>query len=431
MRILFGAPDDPTGRRRRRRALVAHLRAHGYEPVPATMAPPYRGLAVDTAQPPRTDEDGLSWRDYVITEPQPMSRVFGPLGRYKLYERLDDNADWAIDFSRPRHRVWDYVCRRYAEMQQRYGFDFMRGDMSHVQMRPHGPPSDIDPHYDILRAVKRRIADDGAPHFAYLAESFLAAKNVMGYGDEIDHLEASDADLALGNLQAMPVGSSELVQTFRRYLDLAQTRRVTPCFTVMTADKDDPRFDDLYLTGSAVRLFVALFQTDLPSYMALGFECRDLHHEPAPNEAYTKLFVFHETDGPKARGERYRWGRNGALFETVTELRRYRDRVADVIEGRATRWLIHPDATAESGTIAWTQDPDPGLVCLANAQTDAPDRGLSLPLIGSAPSLTLELSTTRRVPLADRTLISNGRHYPVAALGPGECRIYRVSSETG
>ena len=37
---------------------------------------------------------------YRITEPEEMSRVFGPLTRYKLYGRKEDNANWEIDLSK-------------------------------------------------------------------------------------------------------------------------------------------------------------------------------------------------------------------------------------------------------------------------------------------------------------------------------------------
>ncbi|MFW5786622.1 MAG: hypothetical protein ACOCYC_05210, partial [bacterium] len=165
-RILFGEPADPEGRATRRGELVHFVHAYGYEPAPATMAPPYRGLEVDLDNR-SVDAAGDVWRDYRISRPQSMSRVFGPLARYKFYERLDDNRDWGVDFSRPRTAVWDYVCDHYAEVQERFGFDFMRGDMSHVQMRPEGVPVDTGPHYDIHAAVKRRIREgrrgDGPP----------------------------------------------------------------------------------------------------------------------------------------------------------------------------------------------------------------------------------------------------------------------------
>ena len=266
MRVLFGLPQDQAGRVARRTRLIQHLYRYGYEPVPATMAPPFRGLAVNTRPEAVTvDEQGQAWRDYVITRPEPMSRVFGPLTRFKLYERLDDNAHWEIDFSRPRREVWDYVCRAYGRVQRRYGFDFMRGDMSHVQMRPQGVPVELDQYYDLLGAVKQYVRAQGVPFFGYFAESFLPPRDVMGYGEEMDHLEASEADTVLGDLQSTVVGSPEFLQRFRSYYDLLESRRCTPNFCVLTADKDDPRFDEFYLGGSEVRLCLALFVTTMPS----------------------------------------------------------------------------------------------------------------------------------------------------------------------
>ena len=66
------------------------------------------------------------------------------------------------------------------------------------------------------------------------------------------------------------VAKNKAPDTYRWYRDLLETRRVAPSFTVITGDKDDPRFDAFYREGSVLRLFMALFLTDMPSYMALG-----------------------------------------------------------------------------------------------------------------------------------------------------------------
>ena len=409
LRLLFGRPGDREGREARRIALVKHLHALGYEPVPATMAPPYRGLEVDPRpEAAVTDVHGMVWRDYRITAPTAFSRVFGPLARYKLYERLDDNAGWAIDFDRPRRAVWDHVCERYAGVQRRFGFDFMRGDMSHVQMRSGGVPKVIDDHYDLLRAVKRRI-QRSAPHFGYFAESFLAPPDVMGYGDEVEHLEASEAEVTLGNLQSMAVGTEEFTGELSRYLELCATRRVAPCFTVMTADKDDPRFDSFYVAGGPLRLFVALFLPEMPSYMGLGFETRDAHLAPAPNEHYTKLFVFQEREGPKATHGPYRWGRNGELYHLVSRLRLVAEQIGPGLREGQTRWLRPPDPTLVSRVLAWRVD---RLLFLANLDLERPSS--DLPLSGG----TLEL------------VLSTGPGALERVLAPGECRIYRLEGQT-
>lgn len=433
LRLLFGLPEDLAGRDARRGELVQYLHRYGFEPVPGTMAPPYRGLTVNTSDQAKiVDVHGQVWRDYLITKPEPMSRVFGPLGRYKLYERLNDNHNWEIDFNRPRKQVWQYVCDKYFQVQHRYGFDFMRGDMAHVQMRPSGVPDVIDRYYDILGAVKDYIRQDqGVAHFGYFAETFLAPRDVMTYGEEIDHLEASDADTTLGDLQSTVLGSKDFLQRFNFYLDLLETRSCAPCFTLMTADKDDPRFDEFYHTGNALRFFIGLFLTNMSSYMGLGFETRNVHYQPAPNEHYTKLYVFQESDGPKATHGPYVWGKNGYLYQAITRLRLYADQIWSKISGRPVRWLIRPDALGESKLLAWTQaDEQPSHIFVANCHPDHTISNFGLPTVPHVDPIKIwscEFSTADHVSEADKTLVYNGKHYKVASLAPSEGRVYTLA----
>ncbi len=434
LRVLFGEPGDLAGRTARRVDLVVHLKRSGLEPVPATMGVPFRGIEVDP-DPAHTvvDRYGLHWPDFVMTRPAFMSRVFSPLARYKLYGRVDDNANWEIDFSAPRRHVWEYVCRHYAAARRVGNFDFMRGDMSHVQMRPDGVPDVLDDHYDILRAVKTHIQHtDGAPWFGYFAESFLPARDVFQFGEELDHLDASRADATLGDLQATVAGGHEFLRRFRRYLDDLQTRACAPSFTIGTADKDDPRFDEFYAAGNEVRLFTALLLPDMPSYTALGFEIRDVHDEPAENERYTKLFVFKEVGESnvhpsKARfGNDYLWGENEELFADVTAIRLYAERVLPVIAGTTTRWLVPPDATTLRGTAVWTQAGEPRHVFLANYDLESGSGYFGIPGLPVGLALELDFSTGGRVDERDRVLTSNGFFHRVEGLLPGEGRAYRV-----
>ena len=103
---LFGNAADPLGRRARRTALVRELHAGGLETLPATMGPPYRGLELDPSESAAAvDAMGLEWREFRFIRPEPMSRVFGPLTRYALYEPAADGS-WELDFDRPREQVW-------------------------------------------------------------------------------------------------------------------------------------------------------------------------------------------------------------------------------------------------------------------------------------------------------------------------------------
>ncbi len=344
-------------RNQRRDQLISYLYSRGYETLPATMAPPYRGLELDPREEAvTTDEQGRRWREFRFVAPQAMSRVFGPLTRYKLWDRLDDNKDWQIDSNKPRPQVWEYVANHYQEVVTQFGFDFMRGDMSHVQMRADGVPAHADKHYDLLQYVKHACAKP-YPHFAYFAESFLTADNYMTYGSEADHLDLSEADVALGNLQNYCPNTSEFMSLLAEYVELAENHQFAPSFTLFSADKDDPRFDANYNFGSIARYFFASFYPGLPSYSSLGFRQRDLHRAPFANEYYSKLFVFQYREGPKATHGRYRWGSNRELWQQIADLDRQREALNE-LDWQDHEWLISPaDAVAKaSSQLSWRVD---------------------------------------------------------------------------
>ncbi|MFN4146329.1 MAG: hypothetical protein ACK4GN_10940 [Runella sp.] len=363
---LFGI--EARQRLERRIALIQWLIERGYETLPMTMAPPYRGLHIN----PDVfvlDERGTRWYQYEFDKPQAMSRVFGPLTRYRFYHSKNDNQDWELNFDRPQEAAWRYFCRKYYECQQQYNFDFMRGDMAHVQMRPEGVPTQVNQYYDPLLAVKKYIQKQGVKHFAFYAETFLAPPDTMGYGDELAHLEAIEADATLGDLQSAVVGSEVFMQRFADYDHWLRSRRFAPSFTIITADKDDPRFDEFYRTGNLVRYFIGLFLTDMPSYYSLGFEVRNLHVERAPNEEYSKLYVFQihddaETD--KVTHGPFVWGKNKEQFAQLGRLRAVAEEIWPQIEGKDTHWLLAPDATAKRKLIAWTQVDQPLYVFVVN-----------------------------------------------------------------
>ncbi|MFP4363344.1 MAG: hypothetical protein ACLFR1_05695 [Spirochaetia bacterium] len=431
-RVLFGLPEDQEARDGRRNQLVQHLYTYGLEPIAATMGPPYRGMEVDPdPEHEVTDEYGMTWRDYKITQPEAFSRVFNPLARYKLYENKDNNANWEIDFTKPRKEVWDYVCGKYYHMQKTFGFDFMRGDMAHVQMRSGGVPyKKIDRYYDILKAVKQYIREEmGVQYFAYYAETFLAPKNVMGYGEEIAHLEASDADATLGDLQSLVVGHNEFIQKFRQYYDILKTRMCAPNFTIITGDKDDPRFDSFYVKGNITRMFIAFFLTDMPSYMGLGFLQRNIKTSPAPSEEYTKLYVFQQKTGPKVTKGPYRWGKNMAQFNQITRLKLYGDAIFPEIQHKPTKFIIPPDALAFRRYVVWTMDEEePEYLFIACIDMEHPIDNISIPATGVLKDVKLELdfSVFEEVDDDDHVLQCNGYHHKVHLLLPEECRVYRI-----
>lgn len=421
LRILFGEKYDYWGRLFKRKAIVRLLYEHGYETVPATMGPPYRGIEVDTDPEAKVvDEEGLVWRDYRIVKPEKFSRVFGPLARYKLYESKGDNRQWELDFERPNRAAWAYVCEKYRQIQAEFGFDFMRGDMSHVQMRPGGVPAGRDDFYDLLGAVKQTVLRE-KPYFGYFAESFLAPPGEMAYGDECDHLEASFADSTLGDLQSEPVGTEDFVRQFRQYRDWLETRQFAPNFTIMTADKDDPRFDSFYLQGNEIRYFIALFLTDMPSYMGLGFECRDAHPTPAPNEHYTKLYVFQTQGGSKHTSGPYQWGQNRQLYAKLVRQKMLAESIFSDIQGAKTAWLLPPDLSGLEKVIVWAQQENPRYLFIANLNTVSARYHLTLSLPDAASWQTC--FSTEREDLAGWPIVSGT--IVLEELLPGEGLVLR------
>jgi len=189
-------------------------------------------------------------------------------------------------------------------------------------MRPEGVPAVAGAYYDPLRAVKQKIQET-TPHFAYFAESFLERPGFMAYGDEVEHLERSEADVTLGNLQSLVPGSPEFWATVDHYLTIEAKSSVTPAWTVITGDKDDPRFDHFHHWGELARAFTGLFLGKLPLYFSLGFEQRDRHFQRAANEVYSKLYVFQETRGDKAVSGPFVWGDNLGLFADWTRLQNF------------------------------------------------------------------------------------------------------------
>jgi hypothetical protein len=194
----------------------------------------------------------------------------------------------------------------------------------------------------------------------------------------------------------------------------------------MTADKDDPRFDDLYLDGNEVRLFIALFMAGMPSYMSLGFEVRDAHSAPAANEHYTKLFVFRESEGPHAVRGPYVWGLNMDLFRAVTAMRTFLHEIHPAIVGSPGEWLIPPDATGDRRVIAWTHGSGmSSYLFLANLDTDIAAKAFGVPSNDSDQTWVPAFSTAPDGLASLGQLVHNGAYLIVPGLAPGEGRVYR------
>ena len=196
----------------------------------------------------------------------------------------------------------------------------------------------------------------------------------------------------------------------------------------MTGDKDDPRFDKFYVKGNEIRLFIGLFLTDVPSYMALGFECRDTHLKPAPNEHYTKLYVFKIDQGPKATHGPYTWGENTALFKRLNLIRFFAEQNLDKIRTSNTQWLLFPDKTAQQKVIAWTQERSK-FIFIANLDVNASITDVKIPISANA-NKQLKWVFTTRIAISSSNqgnqITVKEDHFTIPNLEAGEGHIYEI-----
>ncbi|MBK7938522.1 MAG: hypothetical protein IPJ82_16195 [Lewinellaceae bacterium] len=191
----------------------------------------------------------------------------------------------------------------------------------------------------------------------------------------------------------------------------------------MTADKDDPRFDRFYLAGNEIRYFIALFLTDMPSYMGLGFECRDPHPQPAPNEFYTKLYVFQMPDGEKGTRGVYQWGKNEQLYGKLVRQKILAQEIFPAICEAGIDWVLAPDPEGVKKLIAWTQSDRPQYLFVANLDTSHSHQ-TSLVLPGQ--NINWEICFSTETEQTDPVSLSAGATLRQKLL-PGEGLVYRAS----
>jgi hypothetical protein len=240
-----------------------------------------------------------------------------------------------LEFDKPLKDVWTYIASKYAACQAQYGFDFMRGDMAHVQARPEGVPQKLPEYYDPLRYIKNYISVNQAPFFAFYAETFLAPDGVMSYGNEAAHLNAIEAEATLGDLQSTVFGSKDFREKLNNYIVLGRENKFKPSFTILTSDKDDPRFDIFFHHGNIARYFMGQFLQSFPSYFSLGFETRGRNLERAKNETYSKLFVFsiHDTkEVDKFTNGPFKWTYNFEQFQNLQNIKSIQDEIIKTLE---------------------------------------------------------------------------------------------------
>ena len=168
--------------------------------------------------------------------------------------------------------------------------------------------------------------------------------------------------------------------------------------------------------------------------MGLGFELRDPHPAPAPNEHYTKLYVFRIDEGEKATHGAYQWGKNRPLFLTINKMKKYAESILKEVQFAESQWIILPDA--DNKIIVWTQkvaeNQSPQYLFMVNLDTGKDVFDVQLTPSQSKEFFTKEIAhktlgidfTT--VSSGDKSLTVNDLSIHIKELKAGESRAYRI-----
>ena len=156
----------------------------------------------------------------------------------------------------------------------------------------------------------------------------------------------------------------------------------------------------------------------MPAYMGMGFECRDSHPAPAPNEHYSKLYVFQMPDGPKGTRGPFVWGKNRALNYKLNRQKILAEEIYESIVDQDITWLLAPDATGKRKVIVWTQANSPQFVFAANLDTR--NAGSDIPVVFPEGNWTPFFST-------ETESVENDRYYEenLLKIGAGEGLVWR------
>ena len=167
---------------------------------------------------------------------------------------------------------------------------------------------------------------------------------------------------------------------------------------------------------------------DMPSYVGLGFECRDPHPEAAPNEHYTKLYVFQIESGAKATFGPYQFGQNTALFHRLNAIKNQADELLPNIKNKSLQWILTPDATANQKLIAWTHDENPEYIFVVNLDVENAYTNAKIPSkFITANALTICFSTHNGVIANANAVTVNAPFIQLPTINAAEGIILKMS----
>jgi len=297
---------------KRRMELRKAIRNNGIEPIPVVEHAPCRPVVFDKI----TKENNESWATFKVENKSNSARIFGAITPYKLY--------YIDNFGYPRKNdfyaeSWDYFSSKINDFQRKFNFDFLRADMAHNQCsHSHREEKDINCP-ELWTYVKNNIQEN-KPYFATVAEAFYSKYYIDGISDMIN----KDFDIVIGEMNFKNL-DKEYLNLIDDYIKpFRENFFFYPSVTIFTNDGDLECHNHLFESNNKnlARYFISLF-LNLPSYMGMGFELRDINPKNSYN--YSNQYV-------KKQNEDYRFGNNIEFLNKLNEIRKQYLKMKNVIE---------------------------------------------------------------------------------------------------
>ena len=288
------------------------IRDKGLEPLPVVEHIPMRPIVFE-----KFEENGKeNWATFTVDAKDKYSKVFGGITPYKLYRT--DEEGYPIK-NGELFEVWNYFADKTDEFQRKYNFDFLRADMAHNQISHSHKYEEKDINCNELWSFVRDKIRKNKPYFATMAESFYSTYYVDGISDMIN----KKFDIVLGNMNFKKLNKNYLDFVDDFLNPFRENFRFFPCIAIYTNDGDLPEHNDLYSSNkeNIARCFISLF-LNLPSYMGIGFEQRDIN--PVLTRNYSHQYV-------KKQNEEYLFGRNIEFFTKLAQLRQLYSKMETII----------------------------------------------------------------------------------------------------
>lgn len=297
--ILFPSNSD---RFEKRMKIRKAIRNSGYEPIPVVEHQPLRPILFDKIQK-NGDE---SWASFYVPNMKEYSKIIGAITPYKWYKVDDKGHPLSCELE---HRTWEYFIHNVSGFQESFDFDFYRADMAHNQISQAciDKNAEFQP-VEFWKELKAEIRKN-KPEFFTLAECFYGNYYITGIEDMIN----KDFDIVLGcqNFQQLESSYLNFIDDFLNPFRI--NFPFFPCVSVFTNDGDLPVHNRFFSSNKVceTRLFVALF-LNLPSYMGIGFETRDICSTKEEN--YSNEYV-------RVKDADYEFGNNYDLYNSISTMR--------------------------------------------------------------------------------------------------------------